>query len=327
MSSTLNLLRLLSDPTRTRLLYLLEPGELSVAEIQEILAMGQSRISTHLAQLKRAGLVHDRRVGKNIFYSWSEQTPIPRPELRQLIELVAREMPEAKADQSGRDHILAKRQDRAREYFNRLAGKFGRSYCPGRSWQALSHLLLTLLPRVDVADLGAGEGTLAQLLARRARSVIAIDLSEKMVEFGSQLARDHGFTNLEYRLGDIEDPPIAANTIDIAILSQALHHAINPLRAIQAAHRLLRPGGQILILDLLAHTFEQARELYADVWLGFSELELSHALQKTGFTETEVRVVSREAESPFFQTLLATGRRGERADSALASPAVANSQR
>jgi ubiquinone/menaquinone biosynthesis C-methylase UbiE len=309
MSSTLNLLRLLADPTRTRLLYLLEPGELSVAEIQEILGMGQSRISTHLAQLKRARLVQDRRFGKNIFYSWGEQAPIPQAELKQLLELAARDMPEAKTDRSGREHVLAKRQDRAREYFNRLAGKFGRSYCPGRSWKALSHLLLTLLPEIDIADLGAGEGTLAQLLARRARSVIAVDLSEKMVEFGSQLAREHGFSNLEYRLGDIEEPPIAEQTIDLAILSQALHHAINPARAIQAAYRLLRPGGRILILDLLAHAFEQARELYADVWLGFSEVELSYALQKAGFIETEVRVVSRESESPFFQTLLATGTR------------------
>ena len=309
MSSTLNLLRILADPTRTRLLHLLEPAELSVAEIQEILGMGQSRISTHLAQLKRAGLVLDRRVGKNIFYTWNEQTPIPQPELKQLVELAAREMPEAKTDRAARDHVLAKRRDRAGEYFNRLAGKFGRSYCPGRSWQALSHLLLTLLPEIDIADLGAGEGTLAQLLARRAKSVIAVDLSEKMVEFGSQLARQHGFSNLEYRLGDIEAPPIDPETIDLAILSQALHHAINPVRAIQAAYCLLRPGGRILILDLLAHSFEQARELYADVWLGFSELELSRALQKAGFIETEVRVVSRETESPFFQTLLATGRK------------------
>src|SRR5580704_17879173 len=243
MSSTLNSLKVLSDPVRARLLHLIEPDELSVAEIQEVLGMGQSRISTHLAQLKRAGLVHDRRVGKNIFYSWKEETPIPQPELKQLVELAAREMPEAKTDRAKREHILAKRRDRAGEYFNRLAGKFGRSYCPGRSWQALSHLLLTLLPEIDIADLGAGEGTLAQLLARRARSVIAVDLSEKMVEFGSQLARQHGFSNLEYRLGDIENPPIAPETIDLAILSQALHHAIDPARAIQAAYRLLRPGG------------------------------------------------------------------------------------
>src|SRR6267142_3683977 len=199
MSSTLNLLRLLADPTRTRLLYLLEPAELSVAEIQEILGMGQSRISTHLAQLKRAGLVLDRRVGKNIFYTWNEQTPIPQPELKQLVELAAREMPEAKTDRAARDHVLAKRRDRAGEYFNKLAGKFGRSYCPGRSWQALAHLLLTMIPAIDVADLGAGEGTLSQILAKSARKVIAIDISERMVEVGSQLAKDHGFTNLEYR--------------------------------------------------------------------------------------------------------------------------------
>src|SRR5260221_1381858 len=129
MSSTLNLLRLLADPTRTRLLYLLEPGELSVAEIQEVLGMGQSRISTHLAQLKRAGLVHDRRVGKNIFYSWNEETPIPQPELKQLVELAAPEMPEAKTDRAGRAHILAKSRDRAAEYLNPLDRQFGRTHC------------------------------------------------------------------------------------------------------------------------------------------------------------------------------------------------------
>src|ERR1700751_1566247 len=309
MSSTLNSLKVLSDPVRARLLHLIEPDELSVAEIQEVLGMGQSRISTHLAQLKRAGLVQDRRVGKNIYYAWGLNGSIPVDDLKRLVSLAIKDLPEAQADERTRAHVLARRHDRAGEYFNRLAGKFGRSYCPGRSWQALSHLLLTLLPEIDIADLGAGEGTLAQLLARRARSVIAVDLSEKMVEFGSQLAREHGFSNLEYRLGDIEAPPIAPETIDLAILSQALHHAIDPGRAIQAAYRLLRPGGRILILDLLAHTFEQAREQYADIWLGFSEVELSYALQKAGFVEAEVRVVSRETESPFFQTILATGRK------------------
>src|SRR5246127_1918398 len=299
MSSTLNSLKVLSDPVRARLLHLIEPDELSVAEIQEVLGMGQSRISTHLAQLKRAGLVQDRRVGKNIYYAWGSNGSIPVDDLKRLISLVIKDLPEAQADERTRAHVLARRHDQSREYFNRLAGKFGRSYCPGRSWQALSHLLLTLIPEVEIADLGAGEGTLAQLLARRAKSVIAVDLSEKMVEFGSQLASQHGFSNLEYRLGDIEAPPIDPGTIDLAILSQALHHAINPARAIQAAYRLLRPGGRILILDLLAHMFEQARELYADVWLGFSEVELSYALQKAGFIETEVRVVSRETESPF----------------------------
>src|ERR1700741_748993 len=180
MSSTLNSLKVLSDPVRARLLHLIEPDELSVAEIQEILGMGQSRISTHLAQLKRSGLVQDRRVGKNIYYSWTLAGPIKEPELRSLIRLAVADMPEAASDRSGLKHVLSKRRNRTREYFNKLAGKFGRSYCPGRSWQGLAHLLLTLFPPIDVADLGAGEGTLSQLLAKRARKVIAVDNSERV---------------------------------------------------------------------------------------------------------------------------------------------------
>lgn len=307
MSSTLNSLRTLADPIRVRLMNLLQAEALSVAELQEVLGMGQSRISTHLAQLKRSGLVQDRRVGKNIYYSWATDTSVPRPELQNLIELAVAEMPERVSDQSALRHVLAKRRDRAREYFNKLAGKFGRSYCPGRSWQALSSLLLSLLPAIDVADLGAGEGTLSQLLAKNARSVIAVDISERMVEVGTQLAKDH--PNLEYRLGDIEEPPIEDGSIDLAIFSQALHHANSPQRAVQSAYRILRPGGRIAILDLLAHSFEQARELYADLWLGFSEVELLRLLEQAGFQENEVRVVSKELNSPYFQTVLATGRK------------------
>jgi ubiquinone/menaquinone biosynthesis C-methylase UbiE/biotin operon repressor len=304
----LNSFRTLSDPTRIRLMHLLDSEELSVAEIQEVLGMGQSRISTHLAQLKRAGLVQDRRVGKNIYYSWTNSSPIRGPELHHLIRLAIDEMPEANSDQSGRQHVLAKRRERSREYFNKLAGKFGRSYCPGRSWQALAHLLLTFMPRIDVADLGAGEGTLSQLLAKRAHRVIAVDLSEKMVEIGAELAKEHGVTNLEFRLGDLEEPPIDPGSIDLAILSQALHHANSPPKAIAAARRILRPSGRIVVLDLLAHTFEQARDLYADLWLGFSEIELLRLLEQNGFEENEVQVVSREPSSPYFQTVLATGR-------------------
>lgn len=307
MPSTLNSLRTLSDPTRARLMNLLQAEELSVAEIQEVLGMGQSRISTHLAQLKRSGLVRDRRVGKNIYYSWTPAGPIKEPELRSVVRLAVADMPEAAADRSGLKHVIAKRRNRTREYFNKLAGKFGRSYCPGRSWQALAHLLITLIPAIDVADLGAGEGTLSQLLAKRARKVIAIDISERMIEVGTQLAKDHGFTNLEYRLGDLEEPPIADSSIDLAVFSQALHHANSPHKAIAAARRILRPGGRLAILDLLTHSFEQARELYADLWLGFSEVELLHLLEQTGFRENEVQVVSREPNSPYFQTVLATG--------------------
>ena len=128
--------------------------------------------------------------------------------MNELTRVLAREMPETQRDRTALKVALRKRQDKAREYFDQLAGSFGRSYVPGRSWQALAHTMIALLPPLSVADLGAGEGTLAQLLAKTARKVIAVDNAPKMVEFGSQLAKQHGFTNLEYRLGDIEDPPI-----------------------------------------------------------------------------------------------------------------------
>src|SRR5213082_889666 len=309
MASTINFLKLLADPTRLRLLLLLEEDELPVAELQKILGMGQSRISSHLAQLKRAGVVEDRRSGKNVYYGLTrkQERNAARAKVSELIRVLAREIPETQRDRTALQLALRKRRDKAREYFDELAGKFGRSYVPGRSWQALAHTLITLLPAMTVADLGAGEGTLSQLLAKTARKVIAVDNSPKMVAFASQLAKKHGLKNLEYRLGDMQDPPIAKNSVDLVIFSQALHHATRPERAIGHAHSILRKNGRIVILDLLSHRFERARELYADHWLGFSEVQLHEFLENTGFRNIDVRVVAREKQSPNFQTIFATG--------------------
>jgi ArsR family transcriptional regulator len=309
MASTINFLRLLADPTRLRLILLLEQEELSVAELQDVLGMGQSRISSHLAQLKRAGVVEDRRAGKNVYYGLSNDGKLGprRARVSELTRILAREMRETQRDRTALKIVLRKRQDKAREYFDQLAGRFGRSYVPGRSWQALAHTMIAMLPPLVVADLGAGEGTLSQLLAKKARKVIALDNAPKMVEFGSKLAKKHGFRNLEYRLGDIEDPPIEENSIDLAIFSQALHHAIHPERAIAAAYRMLKKDGRVVVLDLLSHRFEKARDLYADHWLGFSEVQLHQWLESAGFNDVEVTVVSREKESPHFQTVFASG--------------------
>jgi len=309
MPSTINLLKLLADETRLRLLLLLEQEELSVAELQQILGMGQSRISSHLAQLKRAGVVEDRRAGKNVYYGANKPASKngARGRMQEMIEILARDIPETARDRTALKLALHKRQDKAREYFDELAGKFGRSYVPGRSWKALSHALISLVPRLTIVDLGAGEGTLSQLLARNARKVIAVDNSPKMVEFGSKLAKEHGFKNLEYRLGDLEDPPIAKESVDLVVLSQALHHAIKPERAIKSAHRILKKNGRIVVLDLLSHNFEKARELYADRWLGFSEVKLHELLEQGGFRDVDISVVSREKQNPHFQTLFATG--------------------
>jgi len=286
------------------MLLLLQKEELSVVELQDILGMGQSRISGHLAHLREAGLVLDRRAGKNIYYALTSAAS--RMELAPILVACADELPAAARDAKALRLLLKKRQDQAREYFNQLAGKFGRTYCPGRTWNGLAHMLLTLVPEMTIADLGAGEGTLSQLLAKRARKVIAIDNSEKMVEFGAGLAKKHGFTNLEYRLGNIQEPPIRAESVDLALLSQALHHATSPARAVSAAHRILKTGGRIAILDLLQHQFEKARDLYADTWLGFTEADLHHFLDDAGFRDIEVSVVARDEQNPQFQTVLAT---------------------
>lgn len=310
MSSILKTLRLIADPTRIRILALLRQEELSVVELQEILAMGQSRISSQLSQLKQAGLVADRRAGKNMIYRF--ETPEPEnggDALLSAIDLAEGDVPEIADDRAALVIAMRKRKDKARAYFDQLAGKFGRTYCPGRTWKALSETLLKLMPPMVIADLGAGEGTFSQLLAQRAERVIAVDNSEKMVEYGASVAKDNGFTNLEYRLGDIEDPPIDPGTVDLAFFSQALHHAQKPRQAVERAFEILKPGGRIVILDLLKHGFEDARELYADVWLGFSELELNDFLESAGFSDIEMALVDREPESPHFQTIMAIGTR------------------
>jgi len=306
----LKLLRLLSDPSRLRVFLLLEREELSVAELQEILSKGQSQISTQLAQLKQAGLVEDRRTGKNIFYRLKTPRKADARWLDQLkltLHGAAAEVPETERDTEALGLILRKRQDHIRAYFDELAGKFGRHYVPGRSWQGLAEALLKLLPPLVIADLGAGEGTFSQLLAQRAQRVIAVDNSEKMVEFGAELARKHGVKNLEYRAGDLEALPVEDGSVDVAFFSQSLHHAQHPQRAVKEAWRILKPGGRIVVLDLLRHNFEEAREMYADVWLGFNEAEVEGFLREAEFQRVQTSVVHREQESPHFETLLAVG--------------------
>ncbi|MEO7414078.1 MAG: metalloregulator ArsR/SmtB family transcription factor [Opitutaceae bacterium] len=307
MNASWDILKTLSDPTRLRLLALLMREELSVAELQEILGMGQSRISSQLALLRQVNLVSDRREGKKAFYSLRVSLP-PRSFalLKAATESVS-ELPIVSEDRDNLDRILQKRRRVSEQYFNLIAGRLGKNHCPGRSWEAIGHLALRLTPAIDVADLGAGEGLISQLLAHRARQVWCIDNSPRMVEVGSALAHKNGLANLAYKLGDIEQVPLADKSVDLAILSQALHHAQHPQKAVDEAFRILRPGGQVLLLDLNEHDFEKARELYADVWLGFKESALHAFLKTAGFTQVEVTAVAKEVAEPYFETLLASG--------------------
>ncbi|MEX2381357.1 MAG: metalloregulator ArsR/SmtB family transcription factor [Opitutales bacterium] len=298
-------LKLLSDPTRLRLLLLLLEEELSVAEMQEVLDMGQSRISSHLSLLRQGEIVTDRRHGKKTFYSIrAHLSPTERNLIHSACASVA-DLNEVTEDRKNLHRVLEKRRRYTEEYFNSIAGRLGKNYCPGRSWEAIGHFLLKLTPSIKIADLGAGEGLISQLLAQRAETVYCVDNSPRMVEVGKELAKKNTLSNLHYRLGDIEKVPLPDDSIDVAILSQALHHARHPQTAVREAQRILKPAGQVIILDLKEHHFERARELYADLWLGFSENTLYNFLHEAGFQHIEINTVSREKNEPYFETLLA----------------------
>lgn len=304
MPSIVQILRALADPNRLRILLLLKAEELSVAELQEILVMGQSTISTHLSQLKQAGLVEDRRTGKSNFYRPSGTT---RDFLEKLLARAQMESSEAGADQAAMRAVVKKRQDKMRSFFDSMAGRLGKDYVPGKSWKSLAEALLRLMPPMTIADLGSGDGSFALLLSQSAARVIAVDSSAKMLQVGRETATRYGIETIDFRLGDIEEVPINNGAVDLVFFSQSLHHALHPERAVQEAARILRLGGRIAILDLARHRFEEARELYADERLGFSEAELSELLEKAGFRNVSTSIVDRETEPPQFQTLLVIG--------------------
>lgn len=305
MPSIVKTLKVVADPNRLRILLLLKGEELSVAELQEILAMGQSTISTHLSQLKQAELVEDRRTGKSNLYRIC--TSGAGDLLDEIFANAEKEIPEFASDQAAMRRVLKKRQDKTRAFFDSVAGRLGRDYVPGKSWKSLAEALLRLVPPMVIADLGSGEGSSALLLSQRAVRVIAVDSSAKMIEVAREQALRHGVKNVDYRLGDMEEIPIASGEVDLVWVSQSLHHALHPARALEEARRILSPGGRIVILDLVKHRFEEARELYADAWLGFSKAELESMLEKAGFTEVQTSIVDKEPETPQFQTLLAVG--------------------
>ena len=307
MKATGELYRLLGDDVRLRLLRVLagKHGRLNVTELTAVLGIAQSGVSRHLRLLKEAGLVVEERGGGFSFYRLS-------PAL--LDGGFAGLWPALQAQFADAAHTAAVRGDESRlQEVMRLRkenfavhGTDRAQFVPGRSWAGWSRALGMLLPPADVADIACGEGYLSVESAHWARRVIGIDRSADVLKRAKALAERRGVENITWKRGDMEKLPLPDASVDIALLSQALHHAANPSRAVAEAARILRPGGRVLALDLREHDQEWVRDRVGDRWLGFTDEDLEGLLTGAGLQDVKVRVGSRSPGDPF-TVLIASG--------------------
>lgn len=313
MKGTSLLFRLLGDEARLRLLRVLARDHFNVKELTGILGLAQSGVSRHLGLLKEAGLVDEEREGAFTYYRLAPGTRASDNPLWTLLEAeFARAEGSAalKADEARLQEVLRLR----RENFDRHAGpdtRDGRQLVPGRSWAAWSRALGMLLPACDVADLGCGEGYLSLEAAQWARKVVAVDRSADVLNRAKALAARRHIRNVTWRRGELERLPVEDGSVDVALLSQALHHAGEPARAVGEAVRILKEGGRVLVLDLRTHEESWVRESLGDRWQGFAEHDLQGLLENAGLTDVRVRVGARTPGDPFV-VLLAVGTKPRR---------------
>ncbi|MPY89344.1 MAG: metalloregulator ArsR/SmtB family transcription factor [Luteitalea sp.] len=297
MKSLSTLCRLLGDEARLRLLRVLAKEQLNVKELTAILGIAQSGVSRHLGLLRDSGLVDERREAGFAYYGLRVDGVAERAgiweALRRELE-AANEDPIARADEARLREVLRLRK----EEFKTHGGEAGQ-FVPGRSWAAWARALGHLLPAVVVADLGCGEGYLTVEAARWARRVIAVDRSKVVLQRARALARKRGVSNVAWRQGEIEHVPIDDSDVDVVLLSQALHHVPDPARALREAHRILKPGGRVLVLELREHDQTWVKERLGDQWLGFRDEALRALLAAGGFVDTRLQVGARLKGDPF----------------------------
>lgn len=297
------LYRLLGDDVRLRILRLLAAERLNVSELTGILDIAQSGVSRHLGLLKEAGLVSEEREGGFTYYRVAPAVREPGNGFGPLWPLLEAQFAEARATPLGRaDEARLEEIRRLRkENFDAHAGPDTneRQLVPGRSWAAWARALGHLLPPLRVADLGCGEGYLTIETSRWASKVIAVDRSEAVLDRARALATRRRVSNVTWKKGELEKLPIRDASVDVALFSQALHHAADPARAVQEAARILVPGGRLLILDLREHTEAWVRERLGDRWLGFSDEQLASLLRGAGLHHVKIGVGARRTGDPF----------------------------
>lgn len=301
------LMRLLGDEARLRLLRILAKEALNVTELTAVMGLAQSGVSRHLGLLKDAHLVSEERSGNFTWYHLSPDVSSGLgsfttlwPWLSTTFDLVS---PATKADDARLEEV---RRLRRENFDQHSAGNERSQLVPGRSWAAWSRALGLLLPAVDVADLGCGEGYLTIEASLWAKQVIAIDRSADVLARAKAMAGRRRATNIVWKRGELEKVPLKDATVDVAIASQALHHAKDPALALSEAWRILRPGGRLLVLDLRRHQETWVQDTLGDQWLGFTPEDLTSLISTAGFTDVTVRVGTRRTGDPF-AVLIATG--------------------
>ena len=306
------LYRLLGDDARLRLLRLLAAERLNVSELTGILGLAQSGVSRHLGMLKEAGLIAEQREGVYTWYRLSASLQEAENGFGPLWPLLQAQFeatgqgPDGRADDARLEEVRRLRK----ENFDQHSGPDTRErqLVPGRSWAAWARALGHLLPPLRVADLGCGDGYLTIEASRWAARVIAIDRSRPVLERAMALAKRRGVRNITWRQGGIERVPLRDGSVDVAILSQALHHAQDPERALSEAARIVSPGGHVLVLDLRQHDQEWVTDRLGDRWHGFSEEALEKLLAGAGLKDVKVTVGARRPGDPF-TVLIASGRK------------------
>ncbi|MDH4065923.1 MAG: metalloregulator ArsR/SmtB family transcription factor [Acidobacteriota bacterium] len=313
MTGVSALYRLLGDDARLRLLRVLAKDHFNVTELTGILGLAQSGVSRHLGLLKEAGLVTEEREGA---YTYCRLSPSLRVDGNHLWALLdaqfeeAKDLPVLKADDARLQEVLRLR----RENFDRHASpdtRDGSQLVPGRSWAAWSRALGLLLPSFEVADLGCGEGYLSLEAAQWAHRVVAVDRSTEVLSRARALAARRHIKNVTWKRGELERLPVDSDSMDVALLAQALHHATAPARAVAEAVRILRDGGRVLVLDLRTHQESWVRDTLGDRWQGFGDDQLRELLTDAGLIDVRVRVGARNQGDPFV-VLVAAGTKPRR---------------
>lgn len=305
IAQSTELWRLLADASRLRLLLLLEAHPLSVAELTEITGLAQSRVSTHLGRLKRAGLVQTGRSGGGALYSLN-------PDRGRASELwtVMRERledPQAQLDRERASEVVRVRKH-GQTWAESVAGRMELHYSPGRTWEATARAVIGLLDLGDVLDVASGDGVLAELIAERARRVVCVDISAKVLAAARQRIGDP--SNVEFTRADMRALPYRDASFDHVFLMHALSYARKPEQVIAEAARCLRPNGRLVIATLNAHGHEAAMQAYDHVNLGTTAETLDKWLRSAGLDVELCRVTSRDPRPPYFEVVTALARRG-----------------